>query len=348
MSKMDRRDFLKTSVLGGLAASAGLYASSAPVFAGTGPLMGKPLNTASKVALSTGADRADVAFKALQPFAKEIAQAVGKKKIILKPNNVSTKIQLSATYAETLEGTLEFFKSIKKLDQVVVAESAADGPAVGGFENYGYMKVFDKYKVKWYDLDELPSEIHYIVSEKDMKPRAVRFSSLLMDPDSYLVSVARMKTHDRVFGTLSLKNIVFGAPVKDYGNPRQQRPTNYKPILHGDGFKGINYNLFTMAKKLHPHLALIDGFTGMEGNGPTQGTPVDHRVCVASTDWLAADRVGYELMGIDYSIVAYLNYCAESGMGQGDLSKIEVIGERIADHKKKYKLHERSQQMLLG
>ena len=347
MSMIDRRDFLKTTVLGGLAATAGIYASS-PAFAGTGPLNGKPLDTASRVALTTGTDRADVAFRALQPFAKEIAQAVGKKRIVLKPNNVSSTIQLSATYADTLEGTLEFFKSIKKLDQVIVAESAADGPVSGSFENYSYMKVFDKYKVKWNDLDDLPYEIHYIFSEKDMKPHAVRFSSLLMSPDSFLVSMARMKTHDRVFGTLSLKNIVFGAPIKDYGNPRKQRATSYKPILHGDGFKGINYNLFTMAHKLHPHLALIDGVTGMEGNGPTQGTPVDHRVCLASMDWLAADRVGYELMGIDHSVVAYLNYCADAGMGQGDLSKIEVIGEKIADHVKKYKLHELSQKMLVG
>jgi uncharacterized protein (DUF362 family) len=44
------------------------------------------------------------------------------------------------------------------------------------------------------------------------------------------------------------------------------------------------------------------------------GTPVDHRVCVASTDWLAADRVGIELMGIDFANVGYLNYCAQSNM----------------------------------
>jgi uncharacterized protein (DUF362 family) len=76
----------------------------------------------------------------------------------------------------------------------------------------------------------------------------------------------------------------------------------------------------------------------MEGNGPNDGTPVDHRVCIASTDWLAADRVGIELMGIDFSTVGYLNFCSQTGSGTGNLSKIEVIGETIDKHKKSYKL----------
>ena len=89
---------------------------------------------------------------------------------------------------------------------------------------------------------------------------------------------------------------------------------------------------------MHPHLALIDGFEGMEGNGPTEGTPVDHRVCVAGMDWLAADRVAVELMGIDFANIGYLNYCADAGLGQGDLKKIEVIDQSIERHRRKYQL----------
>jgi uncharacterized protein (DUF362 family) len=77
----------------------------------------------------------------------------------------------------------------------------------------------------------------------------------------------------------------------------------------------------------------------MEGNGPVSGTPVDHRVCLASTDWLSADRVGIELMGIDYANVGYLNFCAQTGGGIADLNKIEVIGEKITDHIKSYKMN---------
>ena len=113
---------------------------------------------------------------------------------------------------------------------------------------------------------------------------------------------------------------------------------NDKPIGHGGGIKGINYNLFSLASQLHPDLSVIEGYEGMEGNGPTRGTPVDHRVCVAGMDWLASDRIALELMGINYADVGYLNYCADAGMGIGDLNQIEVIGERVQDHVRKYKL----------
>ena len=36
---------------------------------------------------------------------------------------------------------------------------------------------------------------------------------------------------------------------------------------------------------------MIDGFEGIEGAGPASGTPVASRVALASTDYIAADRV---------------------------------------------------------
>jgi uncharacterized protein (DUF362 family) len=83
---------------------------------------------------------------------------------------------------------------------------------------------------------------------------------------------------------------------------------------------------------------VIDGYDGMEGNGPVGGTLVEHRVCIASTDWLAADRLGVELMGIDFAKVGYLNYCWKGGLGEADLGKIEVLGARVADHIRPYRL----------
>jgi uncharacterized protein (DUF362 family) len=296
----------------------------------------------SSVALTTGSNRADLAFRALQPYSKQVKAAIGKKRVVIKPNNVSIDIQLASTHADTLEGILEFLKSIGKLQNAVIAESAANGPTFDGFSNFGYNRLADKYKVTLVDLDQQPFGTIHVFDEKDFRPHPVRMSHMLLDPDSYIISSARMKTHDRVVATLSLKNIVFGAPIKDmgftYGPNRKQGARIDKPIVHGSGFRGINYNLYSLARQLHPHLSVIDGFEGMEGQGPNSGTPVDHRICVASTDWLAADRVGIELMGIDFARVGYLNFCADAGLGVADLSKIEVIGEKISDHIKTYKL----------
>ena len=105
--------------------------------------------------------------------------------------------------------------------------------------------------------------------------------------------------------------------------------------------------MFALAQKLHPHLAVIDGYDGMQGNGPMRGDPVDHRVCVVSSDWLAADRVGVELMGIDFGNVGYLNFCADAGLGQADLKQIEVVGEPVARHVKTYKLADNIEQQLV-
>ena len=38
--------------------------------------------------------------------------------------------------------------------------------------------------------------------------------------------------------------------------------------------------------------AVLDGWEGMEGNGPGDGTMVPSRIAIASTDFVAADRVG--------------------------------------------------------
>jgi len=337
MTTYNRRSFIRTSLIGGMAAS---FVHPLNNFASYDKNEKFPVSAA----ITSGDNRADMAFRALQPYSKQIKQAIGSRRVILKPNNVSIDIPLCATHADTLEGILEFLKSIKKLDNVVIAESAANGPTLDGFSNYGYLRLADKYPVKFIDLDIEGSEVLYVFDERDFKPHPVRFSKVLLNPDSYIVSVARMKTHDRTVVTLSLKNIVFGAPVKDagftFGKNRKEGARSDKSIVHGGGFKGIHYNLYDLAPRLHPHLSVIDGFEGMEGNGPNSGTPVNHRVCVASTDWLAADRVAVELMGVDFAKIGYLNYCAQAGFGMADLGKIEITGESIKDHIKPYRLHD--------
>jgi uncharacterized protein (DUF362 family) len=344
MSTINRRGFLKTSVIGGVGASI------------VGPLntflpLDNEVNLSSRVAITTGDNRADLAFRALHPFSKQIKQAIGGRRVVLKPNNVSTEIPLCATHVDTLEGILEFLKSIRKLDNVIIAESAANGPTFDGFKNYGYFGLANKYPVKFVDLDKEGSEVLYVFDEKDFRPHPVRFSSVILSPDSYIVSVAKMKTHNLIIATLSLKNIILGSPVKDagfaFGSTRREGAKSDKSIIHGGGFRGINYNLYDLAPRLHPHLAVIDGFEGMEGNGPSNGTPVDHRVCVVSTDWLAADRVAVELMGIDFSTIGYLTYSTQAGLGVADLNRIEIVGETIANHVKHYKLHENIEKQLI-
>ncbi len=329
-----RRDFLKTTACGVLG---GLVALHVP----RGVAAPAPAASPTRAALIHGDDRADNVFKALKMIEGDIRKGLSKKKrVVIKPNMVAITRQLCATHADCLEGILEFLKPLVK-DEVIIAESPAGGPAAEGYENYGYYRLGKKYNVKFLDLDAEPFTIGYVTNER-FHAVPVRFSNLLLDPDTYIISSAVQKTHDRFVVTLSLKNIVVGAALKDrtFRWGPGSRGTNDKPIIHGGrGNEGGNYNLFKLAEKLHPDLAVIDGFEAMEGDAPVGGTPVDHKVVTASTDWLAADRIGVELMGFDFAKVGYLSFAARAGMGQSDLSKIEILGENVKDHIRKYRPH---------
>jgi len=345
MGIYSRRDFVKTTLAGGAGIT---LLNPANILL---PPKGQE-REGTFVSVTNGDDRADMVFRALQPLSGEIRKVIGNRKVVLKPNNVLIYVPLACTHVETLEGILEFLKSIGKLNNAIIAESSASGSSLEGFDNYGYYRLLAKYPVKLVDLDSEPFEIMHVIDERDFKPHQIRVSSVILDTDSYVVSVARMKTHNTVGATLSLKNIVFGSPIKDPGftlynedirfseKAMASRPgaVSYKRFLHGGGFHAVNYNMALLAQRLHPDLAVIDGHTGMEHNGPTLGTPIEHRVCVASQDWLAADRVGVELMGIDFSKIGYLNHCFNMGLGNADLNRIEIVGENIRDHIRQYKL----------
>jgi len=336
MVKLHRRDFIRASLFGGIAAA------TLPTYAMKvlEEQTNATIETNSRVSLVTGTNRAEMVFNALHPFAKEITQAVGNRRIVVKPNLVEKDIQLCATHKDTIEGILEFYKSINKLDNVVIAESIAFGETTDCYECYGYYPVAEKYKVKLLDLDKQPYQLHYVMDEADVLPKPIRVSSFLANRDNFVMSVARMKTHNTVVATLSLKNLVLGAPLKDPGYMYHgiANSTSGKRIIHGNGYRAFNYNIYAMAYHVRPDLAFVDGYDGMEGNGPTRGTPVDHRVCVAGLDWMAVERVCLELMSIDPTKIGYLTYCAGAGMGQFDLSKIEIMGEPLAKHIRTYQL----------
>jgi uncharacterized protein (DUF362 family) len=300
-----------------------------------------PARGPTRVALTHGEDHAGIVFNSLAHLKDEIARAIGDRPVVIKPNNVVIDRDLAVTPAPALEGILEFLRSIGKAKDVVIAESAANGPTLEGFSNYGYEPLARKYGARLVDLDRSPTTTIFAVDQGDMRPKPIRAAQLLMNRDVFLISAAKFKTHDRVVATLSLKNIVVGAPVKDPGFRWGNSPKgakNDKPLVHGDGFHGLQYNLFALAPRLRPDLAVIDGYQGMEGNGPVGGTPVEHRVAVASLDWLAADRLAVALMGIDVAKMGYLNYCAAAGMGELDLARMEVLGEPVARHVKSYRL----------
>lgn len=328
--------------------------AGAAAFAWPAGLLAAPYT--SRVALTKGFDRADNAFRAMQVFKRQIAAAIGSKKIVIKPNVVTAdpiKAHTSDTHVAWLEGILEFLKSIGKTD-IYVAESTAGSGTMQGYEELGYLNLASRYPVKFIDLNQEGSDV-VPVWKNSTELWPIKISRLLRNPDNYIISCPRIKTHNSVVATLSLKNVVMGAPMVDVGSYFYQTgsptgsamkgPQEGRSSMHGASWgnrQELNDNLYRMVKihDVQPDLAVIDGYEGMEGNGPTNGNLVPPQYLgVCSPDWLAADRVCVRLMGHDqYNLnslgpyPAYLNYLGQAGIGEWDINKIEVVGESVDDN----------------
>ncbi|GMW00378.1 MAG: hypothetical protein AMXMBFR84_15150 [Candidatus Hydrogenedentota bacterium] len=300
----------------------------------------------SQVAVTQGDGRAQNIFDALKRIEPSIKAALAtKKRVVIKPNLVSTENQLSATHAECLEGLLEFLTPLTS-EEIVVAETSANAATVEGYDHYGYPALANRYRVRFLDLDDLPFERAHVVNERHHAV-PIRFSTFLTDPDTFVISTANFKTHDRAVVTLGIKNLTVGGILKDKGFRwgAGSQGSSDKHLVHGGPEnQGIHYNLFTLSQKLRPHLTVLDGFQGMEHNGPVGGEPVDHRVAVASTDFLAADCTAARLMGFDPAKIGYLVFCAQANMGAFESSQMEILGPQLEEVIHPYRPHDSIEQ----
>jgi uncharacterized protein (DUF362 family) len=293
----------------------------------------------SKVALAHGDNRRKNVYEALLTIDPQIQAGLQRKNyVLIKPNNVSTEIQLASTHADAISGILDYLAP-RFRGPVMIAESSA-GDTLVGYDHLGYKSLEKEWKSQSLSLLDLNREAKYethTLIDYDLHITPVRLAARLLDPDAYVICCAVMKTHNAAVASLSVKNMVLGAPLHSVTGASYW---NDKRKFHV-GIRQMHYNMLLTAEKLRPNwgLAIIDGFEGMEGNGPNSGTPVASRVAIASTDYIAADRVALEVMGINADWPGYLVYSGKVGLGQYDLSKIEMAGAPIASVQKKYRLH---------
>jgi uncharacterized protein (DUF362 family) len=300
----------------------------------------------AKVALVHGEDRRKNVRVSLETIDAEIrAELRGRKSVLIKPNNVSTENQLAATHLDALEGILDYLEP-RFHGPVVIAESSA-GDTLEGFEHFGYNRLASERRAQKLSLVDLNREAKFgtvEVLDADLHITPVRLAARVLDPETFVISSAMLKTHNTVVATMTVKNMVLGSPL--HSVPGELFWSDKRK--YHVGIRQTHYNMLVTAQRLQPHwgVALIDGFDGMEGNGPGNGTPVASHVAIASTDFIAADRVGLEVMGIDPDWVGYLAYCGQAGLGQYDLTKIQVEGASLASVARKYQLHPQIQKEL--
>ena len=303
----------------------------------------------AKVAVIKGDSRRKNICDALIAIDDQIRPALKTKKyVIIKPNGLDPSRTIVSTQVDAVHGILDYLAPRFK-GPVVFAECGGT-PASQALDRLGWGKVFAEHKPMAITL-EVPNEVgKYEVlwgMDYDLHLIPIRLGARFLDPAAFLISSAMMKTHNQVVATLSIKNVILGAPLSPPPGEKRPYAESEKRKFHV-GVRGSNYNMFLAIQRMIPNwgVGLVDGWEGMEGNGPVSGTPLPHRIALASTDFLAVDRVGLECMSIDPTWPGYLNYAYQAGLGQYDLTKIDVVGAKIADVKQKYRLHADVDRML--
>ena len=292
----------------------------------------------STVAIAHGDERRKNVYTALKSIDKELqAKMKSKKYVVIKPNFVNTTNQLAASHADSMRGILDYLSESFK-GPVVIAESSA-GDTKEAYANFKYSALTSEYRkqqLKLIDLNDEGKFDRVALLDSDLHIVPCRIAARLVDPEAFVISACMLKTHNTVIASLSIKNMVLGAPLHQATNETPH--WNEKRKFHV-GLRQTHYNMMVTAQRLNWGASLIDGYEGMEGNGPNSGTPVPSRIALASVDYVAADRIAAETMGIDPEWLGYAKYCGDLGLGQFDGEKIDVIGAKVADVKKQYRMH---------
>lgn len=132
-----------------------------------------------------------------------------------------------------------------------------------------------------------------------------------------IVSVGKIKTHGLTAYTGAVKNLFGLVP----GMLKIDYHARFPDI---DDFCGALLDIAGWAK---PCLSVLDGIVGMEGKGPSGGTPRRIGALVVSDDPHAADVVGAALIGLNVEEVPTLRLAREKGLLPVPL----VLGESVED-----------------
>jgi uncharacterized protein (DUF362 family) len=268
------------------------------------------------VAIVKGERGHEPVFKALDLI--DYKQAlVGYDKVLIKVNFITDKTwDTGATTDPILVEAI-----IKKLEALpvtlyVVESDATITNADKAFEKTGMKEMCRRNGVEWLNLRYVKDKVKLDIPkgkalQKIIVPRLVT--------ESAVVSAAKLKTHLNTTVTLGMKNM-FGL-----------LPDKFKGKYH---MKGISQVLVDINTVLKPAFTVIDGFVGMEGEGPIDGTPVQMNLIIAGKDPVATDATAARVMGFNPYEITHIRKAYEKGIGR---SEAKIIGEKLETVKRVFK-----------
>lgn len=238
--------------------------------------------------------------------------------ILIKPNYVVAKHPSTGvtTDPRIIDGIIEFLKNLGA-NKIIVGEGGA-GDTERAFDIVGIRDIVKKRNVKLINLNR-----DTIVNLKISNPLALDEVGVAETAlkSTCIINVPKLKVHHMALVTLSMKNLM-GLILP-------------KSIMHGR----INEKIVDLATlfKDKVKLNIIDGLIGSEVD-EVHGSPIQMNLIIAGANMVAVDAVASSVMGIDPRRVKYLRLAEERGLGTANLDEIEVLGERIEDVMKKFKL----------
>ena len=237
--------------------------------------------------------------------------------VLLKPNLVEPSLDSPQinTHPAVVRAVAEVFRRWGARE-VIVAEGPGhcrDTQLV--LDQSGLGEVLDESRLEFIDLNH--GDLAFVANRFGATSLRELALPATLERADLIVSLPKLKTHHIVGVTLSLKNFFGVMPGIIYGWP--------KNVLH---HAGIDSAILDIVAAVRPHLAIVDGIIGMEGDGPIMGTPRHAGVLVMGTNLPAVDATCTRLMDIDPWRIGYL--AAASGrLGPIAERHIEQRGESI-------------------
>jgi uncharacterized protein (DUF362 family) len=240
------------------------------------------------------------------------------KSVLLKPNLVEpARVAPHVnTHPAVVRSAVEVFRGWGAREVFVAEGQGHCRDAELVLEQSGLGRVLDEDRIEFVDLncDDVfasRNRLGFTRLRQLFLPATVRRADLI-------VSLPKLKTHHWAGLTCSMKNLFGLMPGVCYGWP--------KNVLHREG---ITQSILDITAAARPHLAIVDGIVGMEGDGPIMGSPRAAGVLIMGTNLTAVDATSARLMQIDPLRVAYL--AAASGrLGPIAERHIRQRGETIA------------------
>jgi uncharacterized protein (DUF362 family) len=239
------------------------------------------------------------------------------KRVVLKPNLVEyNRDKVINTDPRFVDAVIQLFKN-EGAAEIIIAEGPGHWRNVRFLVNEsGLGDVLRKHDVPFVDINhDEPVKMPNLGRTTGLE--YLYLSKTILSADVF-VSLPKLKTHHWAGATLSLKNLFGTLPGICYGWPKNE--------LH---WRGIPNSIVDIACTHTPHLAIVDGIIGMEGDGPLNGTSKHVGAIVMGVDLLAVDATCCRIMQLPVERLPTYKLAYDKKLGQLAEAKIPQLGVSI-------------------